>query len=220
MLMSSLMSSAAGANSINILSPESNPYGLSYEQHVKNFWIHIISIPSNKNPWNDTTGVNCDIGQSNTNSSVFYLSGNGGGKSERTCKVPAGKGLFIPVSPMEISDKEAPNTSVEELHKITKKDQDSVTSLYLKIDDKEYSRQDLSKYRTPTSDFNVVFPKNAIFGATEGNSKAVADGYYVITEPLAKGNHTVAYSSSLICPGTECIQPNFAQDIKYTFTVE
>jgi hypothetical protein len=95
-----------------------------------------------------------------------------------------------------------------------------VTSLYLKIDDKEYSRQDLSKYRIPTSDFQVVFPKNAVFGATEGASKAVGDGYYVITEPLAKGNHSISYKSSLICPGVDCLQPNFAQDVNYKLTVE
>ena len=117
----------------------------------------------------------------------FYLSGNGGGTSVRTCKVPAGKGLFIPVSQVEVSDKEAPNASVEDLNRIAKKDQASVTSLYLKINDKEYSRQDLSKYRTHTGVFEVLFPKNAVFGASEGISKAVGDGYYIITEPLAKG---------------------------------
>ena len=224
LLVSSLMLyssvSVSAATSINIFNPESNPYGLPYEQHVKDFWKWIISLPQDKNPWADQTGENCNIGQSETNASVFYLSGNGGGKSDRTCKVPPGKGLFIPVSPMEISDKEAPNRSIEDLHKIAKKDQDSVTSLYLKIDDKEYTRQDLSKYRIPTEDFEVTFPKNAIFGATEGISKAVADGYYVITEPLEKGNYTILYKSSLICPETDCIQPNFAQDIKYTLVVE
>ncbi len=223
MLLSSLLSLvsfAAGENSVNTFSPESKPYGLSYEQHVKNFWRWIISIPQDKNPWNDQTGENCAIGQLETNASVFYLSGNGGGKSDRVCKVPAGKGLFIPVSPFEISDKEAPNASIEDLHKIAKKDQDSVTSLYLKIGDKEYSRQDLEKYRTPTEDFEVVFPNNAIFGATEGSSKAVADGYYVIAEPLEKGNYTISYKSSLICPEIDCIEPNFAQDIRYNLIVE
>ena len=121
---------------------------------------------------------------------------------------------------MEISDKEAPNRSIEDLHKIAKKDQDSVTSLYLKIGNKEYSRQDLEKYRTSTEEFEVTFPKNAIFGATEGISKAVADGYYVITQPLEKGNYTILYKSSLICPEIDCIQPNFAQDIKYNLIVE
>jgi hypothetical protein len=199
-------------NSVNIIAPGSNPYGLTYEQHVENFWKWLLPLPKDLNPWNDPDGHNCASGQSGSNSSVFYLSGNGGGVSERTCKVPAGKGLFIPVSPMETSDKEAPNSSVEQLHNIAKNDQDSVTSLYLKIDDKEYSRQDLEGYRTDTKDFEVVFPKNAIFGASEGPSKAVADGYYVITEPLEKGNHTIVYKSSLSLP--------FAQDITYNIIAE
>jgi hypothetical protein len=67
-----------------------------------------------------------------------------------------------------------------------------------------------------TSAFDVTFPDNAIFGASKGSSKAVADGYYVITEPLPKGNHTIQYKSSLVCAGTDCAEPNFAQDIKYT----
>jgi hypothetical protein len=199
-------------NSVNVTAPTSNPYGLTYEQNVENFWKWLLPLPKDASPWNDQDGHNCTNGQSGSNSSVFYLSGNGGGKSERTCNVPAGKGLFIPVSPMEISDKEAPNSSVEQLHNIAKNDQDSVTSLYLKVDDKEYSRQDLEGYRTDTKDFEVVFPKNAIFGVSEGPSKAVADGYYVITEPLEKGNHTIVYKSTLSLP--------FAQDITYNIIVE
>ena len=219
-LLSWISPSAASVDSVNIFPPENKPYGLPYEQHVKDFWKWVISLPIEKSPWSDSSGQDCSIEQLETNSSVFYLSGNGGGKSDRTCKVPAGKGLFIPVSPFEISDKEAPSASVEDLHKIAKKDQDSVTSLYLKIGDREYSPQDLGKYRIATEDFEVIFPQNAIFGASEGISKAVADGYYVITEPLAKGNYTITYKSSLICPGTDCIEPNFAQDITYKLFVE
>ena len=206
---------------VNVFPPSTDPYGLTYDEHVKNFWKWVISLPKNMNPWDDPTGKNCANGQLEMNSSVFYLSGNGGGKTlDRTCKVPAGKGLFIPVSPMEISDKEVPNASVERLHDIAKKDQDSVTSLSLKIGDKEYSLEDLKKYRIHPGDFQVIFPENAIFGATAGPSKAAADGYYVITEPLKKGNYTIAYSASLICPSVECIQPNFAQDIAYVIIAE
>jgi hypothetical protein len=74
----------------------------------------------------------------------------------------------------------------------------------------------LSNRYSRTGVFEVLFPKNAIFGASEGISKAVGDGYYVITEPLAKGTYIIQYKSSLICPGTDCLEPNFAQDIKYT----
>ena len=176
----------------------------------------MISLPEAKNPWQDENGAKCTSGQFRTNSSVFYLSGNGGGKSERTCEVPAGKSLLIPVSPMEISDKEAPNTSVDDLHRIAKKDQDSVTSLYLKIGDNVYNRENLPNYRMLQISLELPSKKCNLWCFGTWPSKAVADGYYVITEPLAKGNYTIAYKSSLICPGTDCMEPNFAQDIQYT----
>ena len=62
--MASTGINSEGAVSINIFSPESKPYGLSYEEHVENFWKHIISIPTDKNPWDQKTGENCAVGQS------------------------------------------------------------------------------------------------------------------------------------------------------------
>ena len=163
----------------------------------------------------DTKGDRCTVGQSNTNSSVFYL-GPGEGKMERTCTVPAGKGLVIPVMEVEQSDKEIPGASVEVLTNAAKKDQDSVNSLYLKIDNEEYTYDDLLKYRIqPTEPFQVIFPDNGIFGVAEGGpSQVVADGWYIITEPLTPGNHTVHFRSSLSCPDVGCIEPAFAMDVK------
>jgi hypothetical protein len=209
------------SQSVNIFQPESKPYGLTFAEHQKNFWKWILSIPANESPVNDPTGEKCANGQSNTNSSVFYLSMNTGGISERTCKVPVGKGLFIPVMQVVWTDKEAPGASIEELHRSAKKDQDSVNSLYLKIGDKEYKYQDLIKYRTPTDAFEVDFPDSGIFGVIEGGvSKAVADGFYILTEPLTKGNYSIHFKSSLICLDLGCAEPNFAQDIKYNLIVE
>ena len=216
LLFSFTLLPVAGSNSVNIFPPGSKPYGLTYAEHIKNFWKLVLSIPADKNPTNDPTGEKCANGQSNSNSSVFYLSGNGGGKSDRTCKIPSGKGLLIPVMVVEWSDKEVPNASVEELHKSAKKDQDSVNSLYLKIGDKEYKYEDLLKYRTHTDDFEVVFPDNGLFGVIEGGpSKVVADGFYIITEPLAKGSYPIHFKSSLICLDPDCAEPNFATDVKY-----
>ena len=221
LLFSATLSPVLGSNSVNIFPPGSKPYGLTFAEHQKNFWKWILEIPANESPLNDRTGEKCANGQSNTNSSVFYLSFNNGGISERTCKVPVGKGLLIPVMQVEWSDKEAPGASVEELHKSAKKDQDSVNSLYLKIGDKEYKYKDLIKYRTQTDVFEVVFPDNGIFGVIEGGvSKVVADGFYIITEPLTKGNYSVHFKSSLICPDPGCAEPNFAQDIKYNIVAE
>ena len=90
-----------------------------------------------------------------------------------------------------------------------------------KIGDKEYNYNDLNKYRTHTDAFDVVFPDSGIFGVMQGGvSKSVADGRYIITEPLAKGTYTIHFKSSLICSDPDCADPNFVQDIKYTIIAE
>ena len=206
---------AAASSSSNIFPPNSEPYGLTYDEHAQNFWKWLLSIPASESPMDDTKGDRCTVGQSNTNSSVFYL-GPGEGKVERTCTIPAGKGLVIPVMEVEQSDKEIPDASVEVLTSAAKKDQDSVNSLYLKIDNKEYTYNDLLNYRTqPTEPFQVIFPDNGVFGVAEGGpSQVVADGWYIVTEPLTPGNHTVHFKSSLSCPDVGCIEPAFAMDVK------
>jgi hypothetical protein len=221
-ILSSSFSVVKAVNEITILQPPPNtkPYGLTYEEHVENFYKWLLSMPTNENPVNDPTGQKCANGQTNTNSSVFYLVGIGGGTSHKTCKVPAGKSVFIPVGTVEASDKEAPNASVDELNKIAKKDQDSITSLSLKIGDKQYSFDDLKKYRVHTGVFDVVFPKKALFGVSEGKSKVVADGYHIITQKLPKGTYMINYKDSLICPGGDCSAPNFAEDASFTLIVQ
>jgi hypothetical protein len=216
LLFSFILLPVAGSTSVNIFPPGSEPFGLPYAKHIENFWKWALGIPAKDNPVNDSTGEKCANGQSNTNSSVFYLTHNNGGVSQRMCEVPAGKGLFIPVMQVEFSDKEAPGSTIEELKLGAKTDQDSVNSLYLKIGEKEYNFEDLRKYRTNTDGFQVDFADNGIFGVKEGGpSKVAADGYYIITDPLPKGNQTVHYKSSLSCLEPGCAEPNFAQDVKY-----
>ena len=214
------ISAAAASNSLNVFPPGGKPYGLDYSEHIQNFWKWMLAIPANDSPFNDASGEKCSTNQTNTNSSVFYLSPNDGGVSERTCKVPVGKGLLIPVMQVEISDKEMPGGSVEELSKSAKEDQDKVNSLYLKIDDKEYKYDNLTKYRTHTEPFEATFPNQGIFGVTQGGiSKVVADGWYLITEPIAKGNHTIHFKSSLSSDPTS-EEPPYGTDVTYHINAE
>ncbi len=209
-----VISAWAASKSLNIFPPGGNPYGLSYSEHVKSFWKWILAIPAKDNPFNDNTGKKCALGQSNTSSSVFYLAPNGGGHTERTRKVPVGKGLVIPVMQVESSEFESPGASPMELSDLSKNDQDKVNSLYLKIDDKEYKYDNLTKYRTRTEPFETTWPDQALFGIEKGgNSTVVADGWYIITEPLAKGNHTIYFKSSL--PPDPSGAEGYATDIKY-----
>jgi hypothetical protein len=219
--LSFLIFRADSINSIEIFGPEDKPYGLTYEDHAKNWWKWLVAMPIDINPTRDKTGDKCTNGQENSNSSLFYLAGGGGGLFERTCEVPFGKGILIPVMVVEVSDKEAPQATLEDLRKIAKNDQDHVTSLYIKINDKEYKYEDLIKYRINTTDlFELHFPKNAMYGVSEGPSLASADGFYIITKPLPKGEHIVHLKSSLFCPEETCVDVNWAQDIKYNLLVK
>ena len=87
----------AGSTTVNIFPAGGKPYGLDCPKHIENFWKWSLAIPAKENPVDDPTGQKCANGHSNTNSSVFYLAFNNGGISERTCKVPVGKGLLIPL---------------------------------------------------------------------------------------------------------------------------
>ena len=215
LLFSLTLSPVAGQSSINILPPGGKPYGLTYADHIKNFWKWTLGIPAKGNPMNDPTGEKCAIGQ-NASSPVFYLELNNGGMSQRTCKVPAGKALFIPVMTVEESDKESPGASDQDLSKSATTDQDSTNSLYLKIGDKEYNYQDLLKYRVHTDAYNLNFANNGIFGIIQGGpTRDVADGFFVMTEPLAKGTYFIHYKSSC------CLSASpFAQDITYTIIAQ
>lgn len=198
---------------------ESRPNGLSYQEHAKNWWKWLISIPADKSPIDDTTGERCSTSQSNS-SSLFYLTGSGGGEIKRTCKIPEGMSIVFAPSAVEMSDKEGKNVKIDDMHRVTKADQDSVTQLRLTLDGKPYSFDDLKKYRIHTDPFEVVFPDKGIFGVGEGGkSTIVADGYYLITQNLTKGIHEINYFSEIKCPMGDCAT-NFSEDLTYTIIVE
>lgn len=183
----------------------------------------MLSILQSQNPMEDKTGETgerCTFGQEKLNSSVFYLPGSTGGPSVLTCKIKAGQGIFIPIITVEASQAEAPKATIEELHKIAKEDQDSVTSLYLKLNDREFSEEELRNFRTHTKEFEVMFPEGAFFGASAGTSVAVADGYYVKTEPLSPGNYALCIKGGLGCLNPECTEPSYAGDLKYNLVVQ
>ena len=213
---------AQSSNSVDIFPPNSKPFGLSYEDHIKNYWKYAISVPNKDNPWNDETGKMCRNGQINTNSSVFYLPATGGGNYTRVCKIPAGQGLFIPVLVGEFSMLElGKDAKTQDLPGSAKDDQSKMHVFTLSIGDKKLQTEDLKKYGIVTSLFNLTFPEDNLFGTDAGQTTAAADGYYVITKPLEKGTYDIRTYGELCtkdvgCPGGD----NFKPYVKTTLIVE
>ena len=207
-------------SALSLYDNSTKPYGLSYEDHVINYNKFMLSIPLDSNPGTDETGERCTVGQNLENSSIFYLTGGSGGNTERTCTIPAGLGLFIPMIEVEASTGEVPGATVQDLHQIAKTDQDNVKSLILRINSTEYSYDYLKKFRTHTHDFDVIFPENALFGANPGPSKVVADGHYAITSPVSPGMYRIQFGGSLVCLEADCLEPTFGTNTIYNLIVK
>ena len=65
--------------------------------------------------------------------------------------------------------------------------------------------------------FNVTLPANNVFGVKEGMTQAVADGWFIMLEPLPKGTHTLEFGAVVIKPTGE---QNFQTDATYNLVVE
>ena len=208
---------------IEIFKPNENPLGISYEDHVKNFWKLTCSLPKNKNPARrDNNGQIDEIVNQNSNSPVFYLNiccDVEGPLVERTCKVPKDKeAIFIPVMSVVVSEKEVKDPSIDNLKKLAKEDQDSVKDLSVKLDGIEVN--DIRSYRASTEGFDLEFPQDALFDVSAGTSQAVADGYYVIIPRPSPGTHKLHLKGNLENNKDESIDKKYSVNIKYTLEIQ
>lgn len=199
----------------NAFTTNLKPFGNTYGEWTSKWWQWALSIPTEKNPTKDNTGVNCAIAQ---NGPVWFLAGTFGGSVDRTCNVPAGKAIMFPVYNAECSYAEYPQYKTEsELRNCAKDQADKVTSLVASIDGIKIDNLK-QKYRVQSQLFDLMFPNNNVYGVPSGPSKAVSDGYWVILQPLSPGKHEVRFSGSSI-DFTSSAPMNFATEAKYHLNV-
>lgn len=210
--------------------PNSNPYGMSYGEWSASWWHWIFHIPTAMNPNLDTSGRDCAQEQSGH---VWFLAGSFGppvSPAVRTCTVPSGTSLLIPILTTAfgagLGDCLSPGwgnpglCDVPSLRASAAAEENNPRTLELSIDGVEL--RNLAAYRAQSPPFpykltsdgsdNIVgflFAKPVPNGAY---SPAVADGYWVMFTPLPPGMHTIHVR------GVEA--GGFANDVTYRLTVE
>ncbi len=93
-LAGGLAQAAPGAPAPKVLPPNSNAYGMGYDELAAGWLEWVTSIPNASSPLFDTDGSYAAIGQGGK---IWFLAGNFGGSDTRTVAVPAGKALFFPI---------------------------------------------------------------------------------------------------------------------------
>jgi hypothetical protein len=158
-----------------------------------------LSIPADRNPIADETGAFCGEAQSGH---VWFLAGTFGSSVERSCTIPTGKFIFMPIFnwifgagvfdceptvpgvPCDVAalrDAGAANTEAAEI-------------LEVKIDNVPV--QNVRGYRAFSPEaFSITYPENSVVGVDAGTYfPQIADGYWLMLTPFSKGEHLIEVS--------------------------
>jgi hypothetical protein len=179
-----------------LFGPNEEPYNQSYSQWVEKWWKWLLQIPDATNPSNDSTGENSDIDQNDPN--VWFLAGAHVQKPyhtmatvERRCYIPGGKALGLALAANECSLAEFPYMNTDELKQYAEAG-DVVKLLLMSIDGKPF--KSLDKYKARSDLFEVILPKDNLFDAPAGPTKAVGHAFMIIVKPLTPGLHELVFS--------------------------
>lgn len=183
-------------NNRGVFEPDAKPYCKTYAEWSAIWCKWLLSIPKESSPVIDNTGKNCSYRQRGP---VWFLAGTLGGRADRKCSIPEGKGILFPIVVKECSYAEDIDIKAEtELEFRVKEDMDNVRYMEASVD--AVPLEGLERYRTHSELFNALFPSDNIYGVQAGITLAVCEGYWILLKPLPRGRHTIYFRASVEVP--------------------
>jgi hypothetical protein len=196
-------------DSINpgVFSKDSAPYGTPYPEWIAKWWNWTLSIPKGEHPRDDFTPEKCAANQGGP---VWFLADQLGGREERTCNIPEGKAILIPLLTGECAY-DTPEVKNDDDLRICAIAGDEYGLVQATVDGRTI--EDLERYRTESGFFNSTQVENNIYDAPAGTFRSYADGYFVFLEPLPAGEHEVNLKVSVLNP----IEPTYNYNADWTY---
>jgi hypothetical protein len=167
----------------SFFTPNSNPYGKSYEEWAKNWWQWHISLPQSVNPKNVSV-TSCPV---LNNGQVSFIDHRLVGNYEFICTIPANTAVLTTILSGE-SDTDEIGSNDEKAMLQSAKEGGDLSTTAVTLDNVSLKGYD---NRITTKFFNITIPKDNVYGANEGTFKSVVDGYFLFLKPLPKGEHNV-----------------------------
>jgi hypothetical protein len=196
MFVLSLASSAVAAAN------DPRAYGKTYGQWEAQWWQWVSKIPASMNPINSFGDVDCTLGQKG---SVWFLALPPDERPVvRSCTIPPGKALFFPLLTLLVFDCcGAPSHSVQEKREFVAQvlDEDGPESACGLVSTVDGTKTVFATpiVRSQSPPFFIQLIEDNFFGLPSGESDpdAIADGFWVMLQPLAPGNHVVHFEGGL-----------------------
>ncbi len=191
----------AASAPLHVFPPQARPYGHTYTEWEIRFWQWLNAIPVPQNPWLDSTGAHCAVGQSGP---AWYLLDNLGVAHPvvRTCTVPAGTALFVAPGIEGCATANGDGDSYEALRKCTEGYAATATGADVTVDGIHIPNV-FTRYFFMTPLFTFKYPAHSLLdypsalGPSDvpapgpGITKSVGGGNFVMLAPLAAGRHTL-----------------------------
>jgi hypothetical protein len=153
-----------------------------------------------------------------TDTNVWFLAGTFGGTANRDCTIPNDKAILFPVINLVCTFADNPDLQTnKELQDCAVLPTDKITVMEATVDGAPI--RNLTAYQVQSPLFNVTLPENNVHGLRAQTTQGVADGIYIILEPLPKGPHNVHFKAALIDP-TVTSTINFATESNYHLLIE
>jgi hypothetical protein len=192
-----LLAPSAAASSFTIVQPTQKYAGKTYGQWSAAWWQWAANISEPNSPVTDQTGADCAVNQTGP---VWFLAGTAGGLATRSCTVPPGKAILVPIINGECSSVEGNGTTDAALRACAKDQMDAVTQTSASVDGTAIDLGPVSqgRFRFQSPLFTITFAPNNGFGVTAGTGQAVADGFWLLIRPLSAGQHTIDFQGTAV----------------------
>lgn len=191
-------------------------YGKTMGNWGQAWWQWALNFPSADNPIQQDGYVDCSAGQSGK---VWFLAGTFGESVERTCSIPEGRALFVPIiNSLYWTPEDCASNDVKTCReKSAGQGIDSILSWTCTVDGVPCAWF-AQVVRAQSDPRPLNLPAGAIAATDWGyppgvREKSIADGYAVMLDPLSRGQHTVHITSS-------AESPSFSLDVTYHLTIE
>ena len=204
----------------HVAPPHSTVQGATLAEWSARWWQWALAQPAATNPITDTTGADAGVGQS---AKVFFLAGSfSGDPVVRDITLPTGSKVFFPLANAFFLETEPTDPPVDEQRRfIAENFIEPFDELYATVDGVPV-RGDLFAHREISPQVMATLPADnlfADFGVEAGSYPLVSDGYWLMLNPLARGEHTITFGgSSPDDPSTPEVE-GFSQDITYHINV-
>lgn len=175
-----------------VVRPNERYRGLTYAEWSAATMQWSMELPLAGHPAIDNPDFDVSTGQSGD---VWFLAGPFG-TVKRTGTIPKDKALFITIANAEASSLELPpfyGATEAERRAQAKFFADHIVpaSLVFIVDGTPIRH--LERYRVASPQFEFMAPTPWLFGDIGGSGTSVGDGYYVMLEPLSRGQHTIHF---------------------------